>query len=197
MRSGERPDPAELIARCLAAFIGAGSLDLSLDQLARVVGVSKRMLIHYFGSRETLEIQAIGLLEERLRASFSPEKFPPGVTAQAVVSSIWDRSTDRAARGTLRVIMDISRRGWSGSERAKSFYAEQQRVWLDLLKTYIADTDLAEELLQMFQGAVLVYLVTGDSGQGRRALNRLLARGSALQTGAPRQSVRGSRRTLP
>ncbi len=34
-----------VIERCLAAFIEAGTLELSLDQIAVQVGISKRMLI--------------------------------------------------------------------------------------------------------------------------------------------------------
>jgi len=171
-----RCNPPELLERCLGAFVAAGTLDLSLDQLASKVGVSKRMLIHYFGTREELEIRAIGLLEDRLRASFSPAAFPPETSARAAVNAVWERSIDPASRGSMQVIMDIARRGWSGSERARAFYSEQQRMWLDLLSHYIPDTAVAEELLQLFQGAVLVYLVTGDSEQGSRTLNTFLQR---------------------
>ena len=176
MKSEDRRDPPGLLEKCLAAFIAAGTLDLSLDQLAGQVGMSKRMLIHYFGTREDLEIHAISLLEDRLRASFSPASFPPGTSARSVVSAIWERSTAPASRGTMQIIMDVSRRGWSGSERAKAFYSEQQRMWLDLLRIYVPDSADAEELLQLFQGAVLVYLVTGDKKKGSRTLNRWLDR---------------------
>jgi len=176
METNKRRDPDGLIEHCLSAFLAAGTLDLSLDQIAAKVNVSKRMLIHYFGSRETLELRAIELLEDRLRASFSPHAFPPGMSAQSVVNAIWERTTAPPARGSLQVIMDVSRRGWSGSERARDFYAGQQRMWLDLLSHYIPDIGIAEELLQLFQGAILVYLVTGDREQGSRTLSRLLQR---------------------
>jgi len=176
MRSETRGDLAELTGRCLAAFIEAGTLDLSLDQIASHVGASKRMLVHYFGTRDDLEIRAITLLEDRLRASFAPVALPPGTSAVAVVSAIWQLSTAPESRGTMQVIMDVSRRGWSGSERARAFYAEQQRMWLDLLTSYISNAADAEELLLLFQGAVLVYLVTGDAEPGNRTLNRLLTR---------------------
>jgi len=171
-----RSDPAGIIERCLEAFIAAGTLDLSLDQLAAKVGVSKRMLIHYFGTREGLEIRATELLEERLRASFVPAAFPAGTSARTVVNAIWARSTAPASRGIMQLIMDLSRRGWSGSERARTFYVEQQNMWLDLLNRFIPKAADAEELLLLFQGAVLFYLVTGDHKQGSRTLNRLLDR---------------------
>ena len=165
--------PPGLLEKSLAAFIAAGTLDLSLDQLAGQVGVSKRMLIHYFGSREDLEIAAIGLLEDRLRASFSPASFPANISSKAFVLAMWERSTTPTSRGVLQLIMDVTRRGWSGSEHARAFYVEQQRMWQKLLRPHFPDLAEAEEVLLLFQGAILVYLVTGDSQQGARTLVRL------------------------
>lgn len=175
----------QLVDRCLAAFIEAGTLDVSFDQLAKKVGISKRMLIHYFGSRENLEELAVVRLEERLRARFAVRSFPPGVSARTVVTALWDQSTAPESRGVLLLIMDLSRRGWSGSPRAKAFYEEQQRLWVELLLNYFADAAAVEELLQLFQGAVLVYLVTGDREQGRRALGRMVERSAKRTLTAP------------
>jgi AcrR family transcriptional regulator len=166
----------QLVEGCLAAFIAAGTLDLSLDQLASAVGISKRMLIHYFGSREILEQKAFALLEDRLRERFSASRFPQGASVATVVTALWDQSTAPQSRGVLLLIMDVNRRGWSGSERARAFYVEQQRLWEDLLLKFLPDPRAVEELLQLFQGAILVYLVTGDREQGRRTLLRMLQR---------------------
>jgi AcrR family transcriptional regulator len=163
----------EISGRCLAAFVEAGSLDLSLDHLAAKVGVSKRMLIHYFGSRENLEEAAFALLEERLRATFRAELFSPGSTLQTVITALWEQSTAASSRGTLLVAMDATRRAWSGTERAKAFYEEQQRLWVELLANFLPDPAAIEELLQLFQGAILAYLVTGDREMGKRALIRM------------------------
>jgi AcrR family transcriptional regulator len=176
MRRKKDADLDRLGERCLAAFVAAGTLDLSLDRLAASVGVSKRMLIHYFGSRENVEIKAIGLLEDRLREPFLPERFPAGAPLGTVVTALWDQSTAPESRGILLLIMDTARRGWSGQERARAFYAEQQRLWADLLLRFLPDAGAVEELLQLFQGAILAYLVTGDCEQGRRVLGRMTGR---------------------
>jgi AcrR family transcriptional regulator len=172
----ENQNLGSLIEGCLSAFIAAGTLNLSLDQLAVKVGISKRMLIHYFGGREVIEQKTLALLEDRLRDRFRVEQFPPGVSLETVVTALWEQSTAPESRGALQVIMDVSRRGWSGSDRAKAFYAEQQRLWVDLFMKYLPDPQAVEELLQLFQGAILVYLVTGDREQGRRALVRMTSR---------------------
>jgi len=175
----QRKNPADqdrLVELCLSAFIEAGTLDVSFDQLAKKVGVSKRMLIHYFGARENLEERAMALLEERLRGRFAVESFPSGISAHAVVTALWEQTTAPESRGVLLLIMDLSRRGWSGLDRAKAFVNEQQRLWVDLLLKFLPDAETVEEFLQLFQGAVLAFLVTGDREKGRRTLERMILR---------------------
>ena len=168
-----QPKAEQIIVSCLEVFVRAGSFSLSLDRLAEEVGVSKRMLIHYFGSREFLEERAIELLETRLRAQFSPDQFPSGISLQQVVSQLWKRTAAATSKGLLLLIMDISKRAWDGSRRARKFYSEQQRLWVQLLMRYMPEKDIVEDVLQSFQGAALVYLVTGDARPGERMLNRI------------------------
>jgi AcrR family transcriptional regulator len=172
----KKPDSQKLLEECLAAFVLAGTIDLSLDQLASKVGISKRMLIHYFGGREEIEEGAMALLEERLRNQFSPDVFGPTASVKTVVTALWKQTTAPESRGTLLLVMDLSRRAWNGSPRAKAFYSEQQRLWVELLMKFLPNRPVVEELLQLFQGAVLAYLITGDPEPGRRSLMRLLSK---------------------
>jgi AcrR family transcriptional regulator len=172
----KKPDKAVLLDRCLKAFVQAGTLDVSLDHLARRVGISKRMLVHYFGGRENIEEGAIALLEARLRAQFAVEQFPPAAAPQEVLRALWDQTTKPESRGVLLLAMDLSKRAWSGSARARRFYEEQQRLWIELLARFIADRTVAEEVLQTFQGAVFAFLITGERAVGWRAIARVLRR---------------------
>lgn len=172
----EATDLTDLAESCLGAFVRSGTLDLSLDQLARDVGISKRMLVHYFGGRDAIEERAMTLLENRLRAQFAPENFPAGVGIQIVIHALWDRTTSPRSKGVLLLVMDLSRRAWNGSPRATSFYQEQQRLWIELLLRYLPDKNTVEDVLQCFQGAVLAYLITGNPEPGRRMLDRLCAK---------------------
>jgi AcrR family transcriptional regulator len=160
----------QLLDRCLTAFVEAGTLDLSLEQLAKKAGTSKRMLVHYFGGRERIEEKSMTLLEDRLRASFAPETFPAGIGPEVVLAALWQRTTAPQARGVLLLVMYLSRRAWNGSKRAKAFYDEQQRLWVELLLRYLPNRAAVEEILQLFQGAVLAFLITGDPAPGKRAV---------------------------
>ena len=192
MSNREITDLTDLAESCLGAFVRSGTLDLSLDQLAREVGISKRMLVHYFGGRDAIEERAMTLLENRLRAQFAPENFPAGVGIQVVIDALWDRTTNPQSKGVLLLVMDLSRRAWNGSPRATSFYQEQQRLWVELLLRYLPDKNTVEDVLQSFQGAVLAYLITGDPEPGRRMLNRLCAK---LETRGKSSKEKKRRRT--
>jgi AcrR family transcriptional regulator len=178
-RKKDQPAREHLVDACLAAFIRAGTFDLSLDALAKSARTSKRMLIHYFGSREMLEELAMARLEDGLRARFRTGAFPAGTPLRTVVSALWDQITAPQSRGILLLTMDLTRRSWNGSDRGRRFFEEQQRLWSEMLREFLPDPIGAETLLQLFQGAALVYLVTGDRERGRRALNRLLDMESA------------------
>jgi AcrR family transcriptional regulator len=166
-------DKQDLLARCLHAFVRAGTLDLSLDQLAEQVGISKRMLIHYFGHREAIEERAMTQLEEALRARFRPDAFPPRTPVTKVLETLWEQSVSRESRGILLLIMELTRRAWRGSDRAQKFYREQQQLWVDLLLQFSPDRAFVEMALQLFQGAILTFVVTGDPSIGPRVLSRL------------------------
>jgi AcrR family transcriptional regulator len=173
-RKKQRRTREQLLESCLAAFVRAGTLELSLDTLAEAVGSSKRMLIHYFGGRDAIEEAAMSLLEDRLRARFRASAFPAGASLQTVVAALWEQTTSAESRGVLLLAMDLTRRSWSGSKRARRFFEEQQRLWAEMLQEFLPDAAAVETLLQLFQGAMLVYLVTGDRERGRRALNRFI-----------------------
>jgi AcrR family transcriptional regulator len=172
----DRIDHQLLIERCLAAFVAAGSLELSIDRLAAAVKVSKRMLIHYFGNREALELAALTLLEERLRAQFASGSLPRGLSPRQVIQRLWDQTTAPESHGSLLLIMDIARRASKGSGRARQFYAEQLQLWRNLLSAYLPSRSAVDTVLQSFQGAVFEYLVTGDRDAARSALLRATAR---------------------
>jgi len=178
-RKKDQGNREQLLEACLSAFLRAGTLDLSLDALAKAVKSSKRMLIHYFGTRETLEEMAMARLEDGLRARFRAGAFPAGTPLRSVVMALWDQLTTPASRGVLLLTMDLTRRSWSGSERGRRFFEEQQRLWSEMLSEVLPDADAVETLLELFQGAALVYLVTGDRERGRRALDRL----TTMETG--------------
>lgn len=50
-----------------------------------------------------------------------------------------------------------------------------------MLREFLPDPEAMETLLQLYQWAMLVYLVKGDRERGRRALERFIATESTLR----------------
>lgn len=163
-----------LLERCLAIAATRGSLSSSLDELAHQAGTTKRMLVHYFRTRDALERALIAMLEERLRDQFAS---PPNQTAAPPTSPIlalWDQVTAPRMEGVVRLILEVTRRAWNGDAEAKRFLDGQQQTWITLLSTHLPDADAVTCVLHLFQGALLDLAVTGDAARGRRSLIRLL-----------------------
>ena len=66
-RPAEPEKKQTLLEQCLAAAIEMGTLECSINMLAKQVGTSGRMLVYHFGSKQEMERQLIDLLETRLR----------------------------------------------------------------------------------------------------------------------------------
>ena len=59
------------IAQLAASYLlEQGRMDVSLREIAAAVGVSPRMLVHHFGSREELVSRALGEARSQQRAAF-------------------------------------------------------------------------------------------------------------------------------
>ena len=119
-RKKDPDNRGRLLEACLSAFVRAGTLDLSLDTLAKAAKSSKRMLIHYFGSREALEEMAMARLEDGLRARFRAGAFRAGTPLSAVVSTLW-RSTYCAPierRTSRQHGSDAAELEWIGARQA-------------------------------------------------------------------------------
>lgn len=184
-----------LLERCLAITAARGSLSLSLDELAREAGTTKRMLVHYFRSRDMLERAIIALLEERLREQFARSPQPAAAPIASPVLALWDQVTAPGMEGVLRLVLEVTRRAWSGDDDAKRFLDGQQQAWVALLSAHLPDTDAVTCVLHLFQGALLDYAVSGDAARGRRSVVRLLA---SLEEHQPTRGIqeRGRKREL-
>lgn len=165
---------ADVIARCLEAYLRAGTMELSLDQLGAETGTTKRMLVHYFGNRQEIEGRSMALFEERLKARFQADRFSPADTLDRAVLLLWESLVDPAFRSSLRLLLDLSRLA-PKQDRARQFRQGQLALWAAALTRHTADRELVDSLLQLLEGVLLAFLVATDEARGRAALQRLAA----------------------
>lgn len=160
------PEPQkkeELLEKCLAAAIDTGSLDCSINVIAKRIGTSGRMLVYHFGSKQGLEKQVISLLERRLRDklwSFHLET-KDGDRLKALLQ-MWEHFTSPELYGLLKLTMELNQRAVQGDIETRQFLELESQKWLEALSQLLDSEDMALMLLHLFQGAILDYLTTGN-----------------------------------
>jgi AcrR family transcriptional regulator len=174
-RSPSPEKRAAILDRCFAAAQSLGSLDLSLPELAARTGVSPRMLVYHFGSREGLQRALAARLEEDLRERFAAFEAaaPSGGTAAAVLA-LWDHLSAAEMRGPLRLAMDVVHRAQRGGGEDAALGMREVDAWTAFLASRVPDPGVATGLIVLFLGAALDLLVSGDPGRGRRAIEVFL-----------------------
>lgn len=163
----------ELLADVVEYARRCGIAEVSLRELAELVGSSHRMLLYHFGSREGLLAAIVGENEAREReiaASFGART--PRVDA---LRRSWTRLRDPAFAGDERLFFELA---------AMTMYARPgtERVSEDLMRRWIgaanrSGVDVAQLRLDVavVRGLLLDLLITGDREGTDAAFERYLA----------------------
>lgn len=166
----------ELLERCLMATIEVGSLDSSINAIAKRIGTSGRMLVYHFGSKQELERQLISLLEQRLREqlwSVCQAADSEGAdTLTTPLLAMWQRLTSPEMNGLVKLSMSLSQQAMRGDVEAQGFLERESQQWIVFLSEITKDDESAVALLHLFQGAILDFLTTGNIVRGQQTIKR-------------------------
>jgi AcrR family transcriptional regulator len=118
-----------------------GAVDVSLRELATAVGVSPRMLVHHFGSREQLLSRALREARSRQREAFEARLAPQDGRRYAdVLLDAWRWFGSEEAQPYLRLFGQLhALAGAPGSPHAE-FLRESVLDWLPTIEAgFVAD----------------------------------------------------------
>lgn len=157
--------------------------EASLRDIATAIGISHRMLLYHFGTKEGLLVEVVraieqrqrGILEEGLRADET-------LTPVEAIRQIWQYATNPAISPYLRLFFEIYGQALQGRPYTASFLDGVVESMADPLATMFgrvgvpapaARTD-ARLTLAIFRGLLLDFLATGDKATTTEALERYL-----------------------
>ena len=180
-----RPQHSAIRERLLQATVhyvlrnGVG--ELSLRPLAKEIGTSARMLMHHFGSKETLVSLALQSIEqgfvERVAAATATGHGPGDMLRR-----LWRDTAAPAMEPALRAVFEVWGQALIHPEKYPSFLRWVTEAWIDLLRRRFEQSPrtaddavtLATLAVGAFQGLHLVRLTGGDPARSERALGVLL-----------------------
>lgn len=167
-RDGDRR--AQLVDAAVDHVAAHGIGDLSLRGLGAAIGVSHRMLIHYFGSKEQLLVEIVRASEQRQRDLLSRLRAEPGVSPVDAARMLWRRLTDPQLANQERLFFEIYGQALRGRPEAVPVLDNLVTDWLEPLVAaeVTAGTDPATAHnrarlgLATVRGLLLDLLATGD-----------------------------------
>ncbi|WP_343245041.1 TetR/AcrR family transcriptional regulator [Streptomyces sp. SID14478] len=177
---GERP--AQLLDAAVDYVAAHGIGDLSLRRLGAAIGVSHRMLIHHFGSKEQLLVEIVKTSEQRQRDHLSRLRWDPDLSPADVSRRLWAQLTDPQLADQERLFFEICAQGMRGRPEATPVLERIVTDWLGPLVAaeVAAGTDPAVAPsrarlgLATVRGLLLDLLATGDRAGVDAAMEEFL-----------------------
>jgi AcrR family transcriptional regulator len=124
---------AQLLDAALDHVAAHGIADLSLRGLGAAIGVSHRMLIHYFGSKEQLLVEIVRASERRQRDVLSRLHLEPGLAPVDVARLLWQQLADPRLAGQERLFFEICGHALRGRPEAVPVLEGLVTDWLEPL----------------------------------------------------------------
>ncbi|MFD9512938.1 TetR/AcrR family transcriptional regulator [Streptomyces mirabilis] len=173
---------AQLVNAAVDYVAAHGITDLSLRGLGAAIGVSHRMLIHYFGSKEHLLVEIVRTSEQRQRDLLSRLRREPGLSPADAARLLWQQLTDPRLAGQERLFFEIYGHALRGRPEAAPLLEGLVNDWLEpLVAAEVAagaDPAVARNRARLglatVRGLLLDLLATGDRAGVNAAMEDFL-----------------------
>ncbi|MFD7618688.1 TetR/AcrR family transcriptional regulator [Streptomyces sp. NPDC059802] len=173
---------SQLVNAAVDHVAAHGFADLSLRGLGAAIGVSHRMLIHYFGSKEQLLVEIVRTSEQRQRDLLSRFRLEPGLPPAEAARLLWRQLTDPRLAGQERLFFEICGQALRGRPEFAPVLEGLVNDWLEPLMAaeVAAGTDPAAARnrarlgIATVRGLLLDLLATGDRAGVDAAMEEFL-----------------------
>jgi AcrR family transcriptional regulator len=173
-----------IVERAADHLLERGVVAVTLRELAAAVGVSPRMLVHHFGSREKLVSLAVRQARSRQREVFEARLAPqPGRPYADVLADTWRWSSSDEARPYLRLFGQVYALAQAPDSPHAEFLRESVLDWLPTIEEGFAadgaDSATARELstltVAVIRGLLQDATAIGDQERVTAAFERYAA----------------------
>jgi TetR/AcrR family transcriptional regulator, transcriptional repressor for nem operon len=171
-------DKREILLRCWSVFNRHGYYGTSVSMLAEKTGLGKSGLMHHFASKEVMMREVIEFAKEELKSyvfSVVAENLPPEQRLEKFL-----RRQNRLAKIDRRgcffanTALETGREGIFNATIETTFVQWQAAV-AEILSEKMPQTEAAEQayrLLLEYEGAVIIYKLTGDEAHLENLVGR-------------------------
>ncbi|WP_194816299.1 TetR/AcrR family transcriptional regulator [Nocardia sp. XZ_19_385] len=170
---------AELLAGVVAYIADHGLAELSLRPLAAELGTSSRMLIHYFGTKEELLVQALATQRPDISALFAD--VTDATALRARLTGFFEANVHGRGSTSVRVLLQVLGAACAPVSPYAQYAHDAIAVFVTALAEALGRIDsvtdaeaVATLLISGLRGIIQDRLITGDTDRTTRAAHRLI-----------------------
>lgn len=177
VRYGEvvKKAPDSLVESCLVHVLDTGLHGLSLRPLGAAVGVSDRMLMYHFGSKDGLISQVVALANRRLIEHVGVIRSDDTAPVSATVRRAWTYLTSAEGAKISGLYLDLCSLSARDPARWAPALRDLRASWIAAIGSSEANPDLQRLVVGAVDGLLLDRLTTGDFDRVDAALDALLS----------------------
>jgi AcrR family transcriptional regulator len=177
-RTVDQARRAELLERAVDYVCRHGLADLSLRPLAKAVGSSPRVLLHYFGSKENLVVEIIRRGRARQRETMAHLKLTD-LSPGELTRTLWHHWSQPQWEALMRLFFEVYGLALQDRTRFPGFLDEAVDEWLRALEACTSDPRYTREdarayatiIIAAFRGFMLDLCATHDRARIDRAVD--------------------------
>lgn len=168
-----------LLERAVDYVCAHGLAGLSLRPLAKAVGISPRVLLYYFGSKEALVVEIIRRGRTRQRETMVNLKFTASLSPREITRMLWHHWSDAQWEPLMRLFFEVYGLALQDRSRFPGFLESAVEEWLAALEDCSMlpgfDRDdaraFATTMIAGFRGFLLDLCATHDRARIDRAVD--------------------------
>ena len=173
---GRPPNPearAALLHQAAAYVLQHGLNGLSLRPLASALGVSARLLLYHFGSKEHLVTEVLATVATQQQILLG--SLEAGTDPLARFDALWERLTSPEFMPFLRSLFEVELRAMDGDGAYRQFARGTMQAWLGLVTSHLAAPTpaAANFVLAALTGLLLDRFSTRDDERTQLAFEAL------------------------
>lgn len=183
---GRRPNPqakADLLERATAYVLQHGLTDLSLRPLAGALGVSARLLLYHFGSKEQLIIEVLSTIAVQQQTVLANVDLASDPTER--FDRLWTQLTSPELTPFLRSLFEVELHAIDGDAQYQQFASNALHAWISVVAAHLKEVPqpAANFVLAALTGLLIDRFSTRDekrTDEAFRALKNALHAGGLL-----------------
>lgn len=172
-----------LLQHATQYVLAHGLTHLSLRPLASALGVSPRLLLYHFGSKEQLVVEVLSEIANQQQAVLG--YLEASTNPHTRFDRLWQQLTSPQLTPFLRTLFEVELRAMEGDAQYQQFAQGTIQIWIGLVASHLnaVPTPVANFVLAALTGLLIDRFSTHDtqrSDQAFAALKQTLISGGLL-----------------